>query len=110
MEENSVNHDVKEFYGKLLHCEANSGKMRWNAICEDLIAIYESSFDEPSRLIPSRDLWTILFEPDQKQEGNKKKLTKLFEDKLYKDFFMRKLYYGIEDPKDWDEWVSHFRY
>ena len=108
--ETKVENNVKEFYGKLLHCEAKSGKMRWNAICEDLVTLYEHSFEEKKRLIPSRELYSLLFEPYQKQEVNKKKLNNLFQNTTYQQFFMEKLYNGLDDPKDWPEWISHFRY
>ena len=51
--ETKVENNVKEFYGKLLHCEAKSGKMRWNAICEDLVTLYEHSFEEKKNVIVS---------------------------------------------------------
>ena len=106
----TIEQNVQDFYGKLLHCEANSGKMRWNAICEDMVSIYEIKFLTPQKKIGSRELWALLFEPDQKQQIKKNKLIQVFKDENYRDFFMNILYKGLEDPMEWDEWVTKFRY
>jgi hypothetical protein len=106
----TIEQNVKDFYGKLLHCEANSGKMRWNAVCEDLVSIYEAKFTKSHQKIDSIELLNLLFEPDIRQEIKKKKLIKLFEDDVYSNFFMNILYVGLDDPKAWTEWVSHYRY
>ena len=106
----TLEYDVTDFYGKLLHCESNSGKMRWNAICEDLVSIYESKFDKNNQKIDPRELWTILFEPEQKQVTKKNTLIQLFKTQEYRTFFMETLYVGLEDPKEWSEWTTHYRY
>ena len=36
--------DLDTFYSKLITKESQSGKMRWNAICEDITNIYLSDF------------------------------------------------------------------
>jgi hypothetical protein len=98
--------DLDTFYSKLITKESQSGKMRWNAICEDITNIYLSDFKGVENSLDHDTFLNILFSPKEKRE----KLTTLFTDLKHRDFFMNVVYIGIDDPKDWDKWVSTYTY
>lgn len=98
--------ELNLFYSKLLTKEDQSGKMRWNAICEDITSIYLSDFKGINNSLDHDIFFEILFNPKEKRE----KLTTLFTDVKHRDFFMNVVYIGLDDPKDWDKWVSTYTY
>jgi hypothetical protein len=102
----SVTSDLDIFYTKLLTKESQSGKMRWNAICEDITSIYLNYFKGINNTLDHDTFLDILFNPKDKLEI----ITYLFTDTNHRDFFMNVAYIGVDDPKDWDKWISTFRY
>jgi len=102
--------DIDVFYSKLLKNTNNSGRMRWNAICEDIINMYLHNIPENSRLINRDRLWDILFNPYEKSDIKKKDLEVLFKNKEHLIFFKDIVYIAIDDPINWDKWVSRFMY
>jgi hypothetical protein len=102
----SVTNDLDTFYSKLITKESQSGKMRWNAICEDITSIYLNDFKIYHNSIDHDTFLDILFNPKDKLEI----ISSLFTDKNHRDFFMNTVYIAMDDPKDWDKWVSTFVY
>ena len=98
--------DLDLYYSKLLTKESQSGKLRWNAICEDITNIYLSNFKGVDDSLDHDTFLNILFNPKETRE----KIITLFTDVKHRDFFMNVVYIGIDDPKDWDKWVSTFKY
>jgi len=106
MHSSTLTTDLDLFYSKLLTKESQSGKLRWNAICEDITNIYLSNFKGVDDSLDHDTFLNILFNPKEKRE----KIITLFTDVKHRDFFMNVVYIGIDDPKDWDKWVSTFKY
>ena len=106
MHSSTVTTELDLFYSKLLTKESQSGKLRWNAICEDITSIYLSDFKGIKNSLDHDIFFEILFNPKEKKE----KLTTLFTDVKHRDFFMNVVYIGLDDPKDWDKWVSTYTY
>ena len=106
MHSSTVTTELDLFYNKLLTKESQSGKLRWNAICEDITNIYLSNFKGVDDSLDHDTFLNILFNPKEKRE----KIITLFTDVKHRDFFMNVVYIAIDDPKDWDKWVSTFKY
>jgi len=102
--------EIDVFYSKLLKNTNSFGKMRWNAICEDIISIYFYEFEEKERLLDHDTFWSVVFEPHVNESEKRKILETVFQIEKHRAFFMNCVYIGIDDPKDWDKWVSQFRY
>ena len=64
----SVTSDLDIFYTKLLTKESQSGKMRWNAICEDITSIYLDDFRGIENRLDHDTFLDILFNPIEKRE------------------------------------------
>jgi hypothetical protein len=104
----SFNVDI--FYDKLLENTTKSGKMRWNAICEDIISIYFSSFLDNKRILNHDTFWDLLFNSSDNTNEKKKRLQIIFTDIDHFTFFRDIVFIAIDDPKSWNKWVSHFKY
>lgn len=102
--------ESERFYKKLIQKASESGGMRWNAICEDIINIYLHEIPELNRMVSRDFLWDLLFNPQENENEKRKEIKRLFQNEQHRDYFMNRVYIGIDDPIGWDKWVSHFTY
>ena len=104
----SFNVDI--FYSKLLENTTKSGKLRWNAICEDIISIYLNKFIDTERLINHDIFWDLLFNSDKNIPEKKQVLNNIFKSEKHFTFFENIVFIAIDDPENWNEWCSLFTY
>lgn len=101
---------TEDFFDKLLKKSSESGRMRWNAIVEEILDIYESKFTQEKRMLTREEFWKILFEPYIQTELKKKEILHISKNNEHKSFLLDIVNIGIDDPPEWKERVSSFRY
>jgi hypothetical protein len=90
------------------HRETNKGGQKWNAILEDILALYISYIPKGNQEIDEERLWSFLFDTHTQFESHET----LYEDVylfLFSpvcDTFLDILYIAVTDPpKEW--WCTH---
>jgi hypothetical protein len=101
---------TEDFFNKLLKKSSESGRMRWNAIVEEILDIYESKFTQEKRMLTRKELWELLFEPYMQTELKKKDIIHISKNDEHRSFLLDIVSIGIDDPSQWKERVSYFRY
>lgn len=98
------------FFKKLLKKSSESGKLRWNAIVEELLDIYDDMIVKSEQKYTRDELWNVLFEPTINAEQKLAKIVEVSKESNHSKFFYEVVNEGIEDPIVWDKRVSSFRY
>lgn len=87
---------MNEIFEKILTASADSGRMRWNEIVNDIITVYFEIFDG-DKLYERNELWALLFEPNNDKEEKKNKLDHCLRNSKNHDFFLRVLPILLKD-------------